>query len=220
MSRKLPTKFTTLSQLGSLYPKENEVLVLDRDREFEAPAYQAVASLRGLGEYGDASAPEEKPTKVRGEKWCSTRVPRLKELDIDVCIKRKAHAGASIKDQDAVTKLIDRVFPDLRADNREHFIVLILDTKHRVVAVDLIASGGLAVVSVLPREVFKYVSVLGGAAIILVHNHPSGDPTPSNDDRQLTERIKAAGGNLGIRVLDHIIIGSTYVFSFVGEGLL
>lgn len=89
----------------------------------------------------------------------------------------------------------------------EHFGVLILNTKHRVTAFKIVSVGTLDACIVHPREVFRAAIEANAAAIVVFHNYPSGDPEPSPDDRQLTERLVAAGAVLGIEVLDHLVIG-------------
>ena len=96
---------------------------------------------------------------------------------------------------------------DMRHLDREHFRVLLLNTRHQVLRVATVSVGGLSSAQVHPREVFKEAIRHGAAAIIVVHNHPSGDPTPSQDDKQVTDQLSAAGTLVGIPVLDHIIIG-------------
>jgi DNA repair protein RadC len=96
---------------------------------------------------------------------------------------------------------------DMRHLDREHFRVLLLNTRHQVLRAATVSVGGLSSAQVHPREVFKEAIRCGAAAIILVHNHPSGDPAPSADDRQITDQLLAAGTLIGIPVLDHIIIG-------------
>ena len=89
----------------------------------------------------------------------------------------------------------------------EHFGVLALNTKHRVTAFKILAVGTLDACIVHPREVFRAAIEATAAGIIVFHNHPSGDPDPSPQDRQLTDRLTAAGAVLGIDVLDHLVIG-------------
>lgn len=91
--------------------------------------------------------------------------------------------------------------------DREVMMALMLDTKHRIAGAHIISVGTLNASPVHPREVFKAAVAMNAAAIILAHNHPSGDPTPSRQDREVTQRIKDAGEILGIELLDHIIIG-------------
>ena len=95
----------------------------------------------------------------------------------------------------------------LEGQDREHFIVLLLDTKHRVNAIHTVAIGTLSQALVHPREVFKAALLANAAAVILAHNHPSGDVTPSPEDLAITKRLKDAGELLGVPVLDHLIIG-------------
>ena len=88
----------------------------------------------------------------------------------------------------------------------EHFGVLLLDTKNRVLRTTLVSIGTLDASIVHPREVFRAATYAGAAALVLFHNHPSGDPTPSQDDVALTKRIVRAGELMGINVLDHVIV--------------
>jgi DNA repair protein RadC len=89
----------------------------------------------------------------------------------------------------------------------EQFGILLLDTRHRVMRAAVLAVGTLNSSGVLPREVFREAAVGGAAAIVVFHNHPSGDPTPSPDDVALTRRLAAAGVLMGIDLVDHIIVG-------------
>lgn len=96
---------------------------------------------------------------------------------------------------------------DMRDLDREHFVVLTLSTKNDVIGVHQISIGSLNAAIVHPREIFKIAFLDNANAIILAHNHPSGDPSPSPEDREVTQRLVAAGRLLGIEVLDHVIIG-------------
>lgn len=97
----------------------------------------------------------------------------------------------------------------LRDALQEEFHVLLLDGRHRLIRAALITRGTLTASLVHPREVFRQALREAAAAVVLVHNHPSGDPTPSDEDRQLTERLTRAGELLGIPVLDHVIVAET-----------
>jgi len=110
--------------------------------------------------------------------------------------------------------------PMLAGLKREQFQALLLDRKHRVMRDVMISQGSLTASVVHPREVFNPAIRDSAAAVICVHNHPSGDPQPSEEDRQLTTRLVAAGRLLGIPVLDHIIVGCDRYMSFADEGLL
>lgn len=95
---------------------------------------------------------------------------------------------------------------DIRAETREHMIVFMLNVRHRIIARRVIAIGTLTGVDVHPREVFRQAIVDGAAAVILAHNHPSGDPTPSRPDIELTTRLREVGEICGIVVLDHVVV--------------
>jgi DNA repair protein RadC len=96
----------------------------------------------------------------------------------------------------------------------EQFGVLLLDTKHRVIRASVLSVGTLDASIVHPREVFREATSAGAAALVLFHNHPSGDPEPSEDDIRLTERLMAAGVLMGIDVLDHIVLADVKYYSF------
>ncbi|HEX3629463.1 MAG TPA: DNA repair protein RadC [Candidatus Dormibacteraeota bacterium] len=97
-------------------------------------------------------------------------------------------------------------FQDLRTMPRECFAVLYLNTRNQPVACERVAVGGLNVASLQPREVFGPALTLGAAGVILAHNHPSGDPTPSPEDLAVTRHLQEAGRLLGVEVLDHLVI--------------
>jgi len=109
---------------------------------------------------------------------------------------------------------------DMRDLDREVFKVLMLDTKHRIIAIETLSVGDLTGTLVHPRELFKDAMRRNSAAVILVHNHPSGDPEPSPDDIDLTRRLVAGGRLLGIEVLDHIIIGDNRYVSLKERGFV
>jgi len=118
------------------------------------------------------------------------------------------------------TQIFNHFHYRFRDRRREYFVVLLLDGKNRIILEEQISEGSLNQSIVHPREVYSRAVKESAAAVILVHNHPSGDPAPSREDREITRRLKEAGEVLGIRVLDHIIIGDGSYFSFVEQGLL
>lgn len=103
---------------------------------------------------------------------------------------------------------------------REAFGVLFLDNKHRVLAVEDLFAGTINSSEVHPREIVKRVLHHNAAAVIIYHNHPSGDPEPSTADERLTRRIKDILSVVDVTLLDHLIVGSTDVLSFAERGLL
>jgi len=100
----------------------------------------------------------------------------------------------------------------------EQFGLVMLDTKHRVIRIKIVSSGSLDSTVVHPREVFREAAAASAAAIILFHNHPSGDPTPSPDDLLLTTRMISAGAIMGIDVVDHLILADQRYFSLLEAG--
>jgi DNA repair protein RadC len=107
---------------------------------------------------------------------------------------------------------------DLAALRQEVFCVLLLDAKHRRLREVRVSAGSLTASIVHPREVFAPAVREAAAAVILVHNHPSGDPAPSAEDVTITRRLRDAGEIVGVRVLDHVIVGAQAHFSFVDAG--
>jgi len=116
--------------------------------------------------------------------------------------------------------LFQHYYPLLRDVRRELFKIILLDAKHAVIRDDTVSEGSLTLSIVHPREVFSLAIREAAAAVIFLHNHPSGDPQPSHEDRELTERLVAAGELLGIQVLDHLIIGDGRYVSFADQGWL
>lgn len=114
----------------------------------------------------------------------------------------------------------DLMMPELRYQTKEHFMALLLTTKNHVIARAMISIGSLNASVVHPRELFREAISYSAAAVILVHNHPSGDPEPSQEDISLTGQLVRAGNLLGISVLDHVIIGDGKYVSFKEKGII
>jgi DNA repair protein RadC len=110
--------------------------------------------------------------------------------------------------------------PRLNHLRKERFIALALNTKNRLIREELISEGDLNSSLVHPREVFEPLIRWSAAAVIFAHNHPSGDPTPSQRDIDVTQRLRQVGDLLGIKVLDHVIIASEGFYSFQTHGFL
>lgn len=108
----------------------------------------------------------------------------------------------------------------LRDEMKEHFYVLLLDTKNKIISWDEISKGDLNSSIVHPREVFKYALKYSANSIICLHNHPSGDPTPSMQDIEITKRLQEVGNLVGIKLLDHIIIGYNKYISLKEKGIM
>jgi DNA repair protein RadC len=102
--------------------------------------------------------------------------------------------------------------------DREQFLVCGLDAKHRIIGINIVSIGSLTLAIVHPREVFKPLILMNAAACICAHNHPSSDPTPSQEDHVLTQRLRHGAELLGITLLDHVILGEERHFSFADQG--
>src|SRR3989337_4069864 len=123
--------------------------------------------------------------------------PELKDFDI--------------KDPQSVVKAIRASIQDKA---KEHFKLILLNARNKIIGISTISIGTLNASLVHPREVFKDAIVHCAASVVLAHNHPSGDPEPSEDDIKITKRLIEAGKILGIDVIDHIIIGKNDYYSF------
>jgi DNA repair protein RadC len=115
--------------------------------------------------------------------------------------------------------IYERCAPGMRDLAQEEFRVLLLNTQHAVAREIVVTRGTLDASIVHPREVFRAAIAESAAAMILVHNHPSGDPAPSAEDREVTRQLAEAGRLLGIPVLDHVVVGDGRYVSFVEAGL-
>ncbi len=132
--------------------------------------------------------------------------------------KYRGRRPPAVTKPEQVARLIRKAIGDPK---REHFFAVLLTTRHAVLGVETISVGSLNASIVHPREVFRPAITAAAAAIILCHNHPSGDVSPSDDDMEITNRLADAGRLLGIEVLDHVIVaGDSAYLSFREKGLL
>jgi DNA repair protein RadC len=127
------------------------------------------------------------------------------------------HAGVRIRGSQDIYR---HYHPHLKGLKHELFKVILLDGKHRIIRDTTISEGSLTVSIVHPREAFNPAIRDSAGAVIFIHNHPSGDPTPSREDYQLTKRLVACGDLLGIKVLDHLVVGDGRYYSFADQGSL
>ena len=116
--------------------------------------------------------------------------------------------------------IASHLLPQYGAKPVEQFGIVLLDTKHRLLRTSIISVGTLDSSPAHPREIFREAAAASAAAIVLFHNHPSGDPSPSKDDVLLTHRLVDAGELMGIEILDHIVLSDTRYFSFKEAGKL
>ena len=139
-------------------------------------------------------------------------------LELGRRVARSRHPDAAVisSPQDAAGLLME----ELRHLREEHFVVLFLNTKNRVIGRQTLSIGSLNASIVHPREVFRAAIRRSSASILCAHNHPSGDPTPSTEDIQLTRRLAQAGELVGIELLDHIVIGDNRFVSLKELGCM
>jgi len=186
--------------------KGMSVLDLSRQllREFEG--------LRGLFKASEADL-----RKVKGmgtAKIATLRaIAALNKRWLEEIVRRETFIECS----GDVHKLLACKFRDL---DQEIFSVIFLDTKHRVISMEEMFQGTINSATVFPREIVKRALDLGAAALIAVHNHPSGNPDPSAEDRRVTEDLKKACQLMEISLLDHIVVGSNGYFSFADKRIL
>lgn len=112
-----------------------------------------------------------------------------------------------LNDSDTAKEFCEQVFADIAKAMQESFCIVMLDTQHKPIGIVEVTKGTLNASLVHPREVFKAAIIASASAILLVHNHPSGDTTPSKEDHAVTTRLQLVADIIGIQILDHIIIG-------------
>jgi DNA repair protein RadC len=135
-------------------------------------------------------------------------------MDVYVCeLTKRRYRGKKPKEICGPDDVVAVVGSKLRKEQREHFLVLLLNARHEVIGRETVSIGSLNASIVHPREVFKPAVVASAASVVLVHNHPSGDPEPSEEDLTITKRLVEAGELLGIQVLDHVIVAGRGVVS-------
>ena len=125
------------------------------------------------------------------------------ELKANLAVREAVIDGTMLTTPDSVEYFLS----DMKSLAQEAFVVVTLNAKNRVIARHLVSIGTVSSALVHPRETFRPAILDGASAVILAHNHPSGDTCPSAEDIKITRQLVAAGGHIGIKVLDHIIIG-------------
>jgi DNA repair protein RadC len=162
----------------------------------------------------DASEKELESIKGVGKVGARKLVAALKYGPI---ISLSTEPTIKVKTPEDVYKLLKPTFLHLK---KEHFVAIFLNSKNMVLGWETISIGSLNACIVHPREVFNAAIKRRSASIICAHNHPSGNPDPSNEDIEITKRLKAAGDIIGIELLDHIIIGHANYISLKERGFM
>lgn len=188
---------------------ESEIALPDAE-ERALTLIQNVGRLKDLGELTERSFMEA---------GCS-RFASLKCLAMMELGRRLGNALCGPKDDASSPEAIARLLDWLRYEKREHFIVVLLDTRNRVMKTVTVHIGTLTMSVVGAREVFREAIREGASSIVVAHNHPSGNPEPSVEDKQITSKLVEVGQLVDIPVLDHIVLGEGSYVSFVERGLL
>lgn len=170
---------------------------------------------RGIAYLANASVDDL--TKVKGIGDCKA-AQIMAAIELGKRIKRQGlHNNIKVSSPEVIANL---VMDSMKHLEKEHFDVAILDTKNQIISIDNISIGTLNSSIVHPRDVFNIAIKKSANALILIHNHPSGDPTPSKEDISITNRLIESGEIVGIKVLDHIIIGNDRFLSMKEEKLM
>lgn len=148
------------------------------------------------------------------------RLKIIKPVYTTLAVAEEARAWFSPEAPVNSSERIGQLFRQLEQETKEHFIACHLDNKNRLLCVETVSVGSLTASIVHPREVFKSALLSSAAAMVFVHNHPSGDPAPSREDLDITRRLKEGAELLGLRLLDHVIIGHGRNYSFADQGQL
>jgi DNA repair protein RadC len=202
----------------SLSAQEIIALILGRGISGESVMVTAQRLIKQFGSLsGIADASVEELSQVRGIGLAkAAQIKAAFELANRLEVSTAASGKPVIKKPEDVAGLVTG---RLKGKKKEYFLAIMLDTRSQLIRVAEISVGSLDASVVHPREVFREAISASAASVIFAHNHPSGDPTPSEDDIKLTKRLAEAGDITGIDVLDHIIIGDNKYLSLKREGL-
>lgn len=209
-----------LIKLGAEALSAQEVLALILGRGTKGESVMVIAQnlLKEFGNLkGVANASIEELTKIAGIGQAkATQIKAAFELSKRLETPFDEGKKPVIKSPEDVVRLVKG---ELKDKKKEHFFVILLDTRNQYLGKEKVSIGSLDTSIVHPREVFKPALSVSAASIILAHNHPSGDPQPSEEDIKLTKRLVEAAEIMGIDVLDHIIIGDKDYLSLKAKNL-
>jgi DNA repair protein RadC len=136
-------------------------------------------------------------------------------------LTRRLHAAQYVRQKiDSADQLVELLMPQMRFATKEIFMLVLLNSQNQILALQEVSKGTVNETIVHPREVFREAIRRSSTAIVLVHNHPSGDPEPSEEDLEVTRRLNEGGHLLGIAVLDHLIIGDGQYVSLRERGII
>ena len=141
----------------------------------------------------------------------------LREVEIRYR-KRRVSGDAALGRPFRGAEKVVSLFSDMQNESKEKMVTLYLDTKYRVMCYEMVALGNLNAIFLRPMEVFRTAFAINASSAIVIHNHPSGDPKPSPDDRALTKTLRRMSSDMGLDFLDHIIIAEDGYYSFAEHG--
>jgi len=192
------------------------IIAVGNDRESSKRLAERLLALGGLRYLMDATVQEL--MEIRGiGKAKAAQIKSAVELGLRLSAERVSLCRTVIKTPDDAANLL---MARMRYGDREEFRAILLNTKNQVLSIQTVSIGTTNSSLAHPREMLRAALKHGAVAVILAHNHPSGDLTPSRDDISTTERLRDVGDMLGIEVLDHIIVGNNRYLSFREQGLL
>ncbi|MGD0352168.1 MAG: DNA repair protein RadC [Dehalococcoidia bacterium] len=210
-----------LSKLGSEALSSQEILALILGRGIKGESV-IVTAQKLLSRFGNlknlASASIEELTQIKGIGPAkAAQIKATFELSKRLENSSSETTKITVKSPEDVVKTARNL---LKGKKKEHFLVICLDTRNHLIKTSTVSIGSLDCSIVHPREVFKDAISSSAASVIFIHNHPSGDPTPSEDDIKMTKRLIEAGEIIGIEVLDHIIICDSEHLSMKAKNLV
>ena len=148
------------------------------------------------------------------------RLKVIKPVWETLTIKEQLPAYLATGKRVSTSSDVYQLFHYLTQETKEHFLALHLDSKNKIICIDQVSVGSLSASIIHPREVMKACMLSSCAALVLIHNHPSQDPTPSREDIEITTRLKDCCELMGIRLLDHLVLGESQYVSFADRGLI
>lgn len=207
-----------LAKLGAEALKAEELLALVLRTGYRG--HDALAIARGLLERFSMTQllglPVEELARLRGVG--ESRAAALL-AGMELAKRLGEHQGATLATIQSVQDAAAQAF-DLRSKKKEYLLALFLNARRHLIAKEIISIGTLTASLAHPREIFAPAIGKAAAGVILIHNHPSGDPSPSDEDLRLTKRIAQAGHIMGIELLDHLIVAEQGSYSFKTAGQL
>ena len=184
-------------------------------RDCKTQAKEAINKFKTLR--GVLEAPSEELRKIKGITAHNVFVIKFMQEIARVFLKEQVLDKPYCRSS---REVFDYLYHSMRDLKREVFKVMFLDSQNRFVEIEDLFEGTLNASAIYPREIIQGAVKHNAAALIFVHNHPAGNPQPSDNDKQITQDLVFAGNIMQIRVLDHIIIGDNHYFSFADAGLI